>query len=259
MNLDITFLGTGTSQGVPVIGCPCAVCQSTDLRDKRLRSSVLVSLGDFHLVIDSGPDFRQQMLVNQVWNLDAVLFTHGHKDHVAGLDDIRAYNYTQKRAMDVYADERVEVTLRREFSYIFNDEKYPGVPEINLHHINSNPFDIGPLHIIPLEVMHYKLPVLGFRIGDFSYVTDANAMPESTRALIRGSRVLVLNALRKEKHISHFTLNEAIDLARDLRCETTYFTHISHQLGKHAEVSEELPEGMYLAYDGLKVSIPFND
>ncbi|MDZ4757076.1 MAG: MBL fold metallo-hydrolase [Bacteroidota bacterium] len=252
--MEITFLGTGTSQGVPIIGCKCKVCTSPDPRDNRLRSSVHIEVGGFDLVIDSGPDFRQQMLRHHINKLDGLIFTHGHKDHVAGLDDIRAYNYIHNKPVDVYADERVERVLRKEFSYIFDDEKYPGVPEIHLHPINSEPFYIHQHLITPIEVMHYRLPVLGFRVGDFTYITDANYISEKEIEKIRGSKILVLNALRREKHISHFTLEEAVEMSNRIGVETTYFTHISHQLGIHEEVNKELPENIRLAYDGLVVS-----
>jgi phosphoribosyl 1,2-cyclic phosphate phosphodiesterase len=251
----ITFLGTGTSQGVPVIACGCEVCTSTDRHDKRLRTSIMIESGDTTVVIDSGPDFRYQMLREGVKHLDAVVFTHEHKDHTAGLDDIRAFNFFQRKAMDVYAVPRVQESLKREFSYIFADYKYPGIPELNLHSIGLQPFDIGTLHLIPIEVLHYKLPVLGFRINDFTYITDAKTISERERQKIEGSKVLVINALQKQNHISHFTLNEAIAFAQEIGAEKTYFTHISHRLGRHADVSKELPAGIQLAFDGLKIEV----
>lgn len=251
----ITFLGTGTSQGVPVIACDCEVCTSADKHDKRLRTSIMIESVGKTIVIDSGPDFRYQMLREQVKHLDAIVFTHEHKDHVAGMDDIRAFNYKQMGPVDVYADERVQRALRREFPYIFDDKGYPGIPQINLHSIGLEPFDIGPVRFTPVEVLHYKLPVLGFRIKDFTYITDAKTVSETEREKIRGSKILVVNALQKEKHISHFTLTEAIAFASDIGAETTYFTHISHRLGKHADISKELPAGINLAYDGLKLEI----
>lgn len=253
--LTITFLGTGTSQGVPIIGCKCAVCQSADQKDKRLRSSIHIQSQNTSLVIDSGPDFRQQMLRANIDRLDALLFTHGHKDHTAGFDDIRAFNYIQQKDMEVYCDVRVEKILKKDFDYVFSDVKYPGVPQANLHIIDNQPFQISDLNIQPIDVLHYKLPVFGFRIGDFSYITDANYIADEEIDKVRGSKVLVLNALRREKHISHFTLEEAIELAQNIGAEKTYFTHISHQLGKHKDVLNELPEGITLAYDGLEISI----
>ena len=252
--MTITFLGTGTSQGVPVIACGCEVCTSADKRDKRLRSSILVE-GDKTVVIDSGPDFRYQMLRANVQHLDALVFTHEHKDHVAGMDDIRAFNYKQNSPIDVYAEERVQTAIKKEFHYIFTEFKYPGIPQVNLKTITSEPFLIGDIKFIPIEVMHYKLPVKGFRINDFTYITDAKTISESEKQLIKGSSILVINALQKQTHISHFTLDEAIAFAQEIGAERTYFTHISHRLGRHEEISKDLPLGIELAYDGLKLEI----
>jgi phosphoribosyl 1,2-cyclic phosphate phosphodiesterase len=251
--LKITFLGTGTSQGVPLIACKCEVCTSTNVKDKRLRSSVMVETSTTTIVIDTGPDFRQQMLREQVEQLDAVVFTHEHKDHIAGLDDVRAFNFINGKHIEVYATSRVQAAIKREFAYIFAEDKYPGIPLINLHEINVAPFKINHIEFIPIEVMHYKMPVLGFRIADFTYITDAKSISEKEKEKIKGSKVLVLNALRREEHISHFTFQEAIDLAKELDVEQAYFTHISHQLGLHEQVSEELPSNIFLAYDGLKL------
>jgi phosphoribosyl 1,2-cyclic phosphate phosphodiesterase len=253
--MRITFLGTGTSQGIPLIACSCRVCQSGNKKDKRLRSSILIEDGGKVYVIDTGPDFRYQMLREHVQRLDAVIFTHEHKDHIAGFDDIRAFNYIMKQKMDVYATLRVQGAIRREFAYIFDDIKYPGIPEINLMTINNAPFTIASTQFIPIEVMHNKLPVLGFRINDFTYITDANFISEAEKEKIKGSKVLVLNALRREEHISHFTFDQAKELARELHAEKTYFTHISHQLGLHEEVEKELPETVSLAWDGLKLEM----
>ena len=253
--MTITFLGTGTSQGVPVIACECEVCTSAVARDKRLRTSVLLEAEGKNVVIDSGPDFRYQMLREKVKHLDAIVFTHEHKDHIAGLDDIRAFNYRQKAPVDVYAEARVQSALRKEFSYIFDEFKYPGIPELVLHTIGTEPFNIGPLHFIPIEVMHYKLPVLGFRIGGFTYITDAKTISAAEREKIKGSEVLVINALQFDAHISHFTFDEAIAFAREMQAGTTYFTHISHRLGRHADISAKLPENIKLAYDGLKLQV----
>ena len=251
--MKVTFLGTGTSQGVPIIGCNCAVCTSMDKRDNRLRTSVLIEAPEATIVIDTGPDFRYQMLRAHVTHLDAVVFTHGHKDHTAGLDDIRAYNYFQKKAMDVYATPRVQEVIKREFSYVFSDEKYPGIPQINLHTLTSEPFIINGTTFIPIEVMHYKMPVKAFRIGNVSYITDANFISEEEKQKIKGSEIIIINALRKEEHISHFTFNEAIDLMFELEPKQAYFTHISHQLGLHEEIQKELPNWIKIAYDGLVV------
>jgi phosphoribosyl 1,2-cyclic phosphate phosphodiesterase len=253
--VKITFLGTGTSQGVPIIGCKCEVCSSPDSKDKRLRSSVLIETDTTTFVIDTGPDFRQQMLRENVQKMDAIVFTHGHKDHTAGFDDIRGFNYLQKKAMEVYGDFRVEQVLKRDFYYVFEENKYPGVPDVNLHIFDNKPFKVGAEEVIPIEVLHYKLPVFGFRVRDFTYITDANYISEEEKDKIRGSKVLVLNALRRSAHISHFTLEQAIALAEELEIPEVYFTHISHQLGLHKEVDLELPAHIKLAYDGLSVEI----
>ncbi|EMR03208.1 MBL fold metallo-hydrolase [Cesiribacter andamanensis] len=251
--MKITFLGTGTSQGVPVIGCTCAVCQSLDFRDKRLRTSVYVEVDGQHLVFDTGPDFRQQMLRERISRLDAVIFTHEHKDHTAGLDDVRAFNFRQKKEMPLYGHARVLAQLQREFAYAFGEMKYPGAPLLALHEISNTPFSIGGVELQPIEVFHYKLPVFGFRIGDFTYITDTNAIPETEKEKIRGSKVLVLDALQQQPHISHFTLQEAIAVAQELQAEQTYLIHISHRMGLHQDVSRQLPPGIALAWDGLKL------
>ncbi|MEO6960346.1 MAG: MBL fold metallo-hydrolase [Puia sp.] len=253
--LTITFLGSGTSSGVPMIACPCSVCHSTDKKDKRLRSSILVESATTRLVIDTTPDFRYQMLRASVTRLDAVLFTHPHKDHIAGLDDIRAFNFFSGKPMDVYANEMTQEVIIREFPYAFTDFRYPGVPEIRLNTITTEPFWVGDIEVIPIQVWHLRMPVLAFRFGQFTYITDANRIEETEKNKIRGSAVMVLNALRKEKHISHFNLREAIDLVQELQIQKAYFTHISHQLGKHADVQTELPDGIELAYDGLEVRV----
>jgi phosphoribosyl 1,2-cyclic phosphate phosphodiesterase len=251
--VKVTFLGTGTSQGIPVIACDCAVCASTDPHDKRLRVSVMIEEQGKTLVIDSGPDFRYQMLRAGVKRLDAILFTHEHKDHIAGLDDVRAFNFRQQQPMHVYAVTRVQESLKREFYYAFAEIKYPGVPSIELIGIGNEPFTAEGIPVMPIEVMHYKLPVLGFRIGDFTYITDAKTIPESERWKIRGSKVLVITALQRDHHISHFTFEEAIAFAEEMAIPQTYFTHISHKLGLHREVEQELPQGINLAYDGLEL------
>lgn len=253
--LKITFLGTGTSQGIPVICCNCEVCHSDDPRDNRLRVSVLVETGDKTIVIDSGPDFRYQMLRAGVKDLDAIVYTHEHKDHVAGLDDIRPFNYLLQKNIDIYATERVQDALKREFSYIFAEKVYPGIPQINVHTIATEDFYIGQTALIPLQIMHYKLPILGFRINDFTYITDAKTIPQATVDKIKGTKVLVVNALQVEPHISHFTLGEAIAFAQEIGAEMTYFTHISHNMGKHADVEKELPENIRLGYDGLVINL----
>lgn len=254
--MKVTFLGTGTSQGVPVIACECNTCLSSNKKDKRLRSSILIESEKTAVVIDTGPDFRYQMLRQGVKQLDAVVFTHEHKDHIAGLDDVRAFNYKQQSAMNIYAATHVQDALKREFHYVFSDFKYPGIPLLNLHEISKKRhFAIGDIEFTPVEVLHYKLPVLGFRINDFTYITDAKTISEEELEKIKGTKILVLNALQKEKHISHFTFEEAIDLAEKLQPEHTFFTHISHKLGLYEEVSKELPANISLAYDGLQINI----
>lgn len=253
--MKITFLGTGTSQGVPVIACHCEVCTSSDVRNNRLRTSVMIEYKDKVIVIDSGPDFRYQMLREKVQQLDAILFTHEHKDHVAGLDDVRAFNFKHDREIDVYAEERVQHALKNEFSYIFSGIHYPGIPRVIMHDIQNEKFNVQGIDVLPIRAMHYKLPVYGFRIGDFTYITDAKTISDEELDKIKGSKVLVLNALRREDHISHFTLEEAVNLAQRLNIPQTYFTHISHQLGLHDEVCSELPANISLAYDTMSIEI----
>ena len=253
--MKITFLGTGTSQGVPVIACNCIICQSEDGRDKRLRTSLLVEAEDQNIVIDAGPDFRQQMLRAEVKKLDSILLTHEHKDHIGGMDDVRAFNYINKKPIDIYSDERVQRAVMREYPYVFSEHKYPGVPQMNLITIDDKPFQIGNLHIIPVKVHHYRLPVYGFRINDFAYITDANYISEENKKKLTGVKYMVINALRKEKHLSHFNLSEALDLINEISPRKGYITHISHQMGLHSEVSQELPANVELAYDGLVVDI----
>jgi len=254
--MKITFLGTGTSQGVPVIACPCVVCQSTDPKDNRLRTSILIETDDKTIAVDSGPDFRYQLLREGVKNLDAVLFTHEHKDHIAGLDDIRPFNYLLHKVIDVHATDRVQTALKREFYYIFAETRYHGLPQINLHSVvNGEEFKIGNSNIIPFEVMHHLLPITGYRIGDFTYITDAKTISETSFEKIKGTKILVINALQKEPHISHFTLNEAIVFAQKVGAEATYLTHISHNLGLHKKVELDLPVGIKLAFDGLKIEL----
>jgi phosphoribosyl 1,2-cyclic phosphate phosphodiesterase len=256
--LKITILGSGTSQGVPVIACGCRVCQSSNPKDKRLRTSIMIENDGKVIVIDTGPDFRQQMLRENVQRLDAVIFTHEHKDHVAGLDDIRAFNYKQGKKIPVYATKSVQEHLKSEFAYIFENTNYPGIPEIEIHTISdNNSFVAEGITFQPIEVLHYKLPVLGFRIGDFTYITDANYIAPEEKEKIKGSRIIIINALRKEKHISHFTMNEAVKMIDELKPENAYLTHISHQLGLHDEINKELPETISCAYDGLVISVDY--
>jgi phosphoribosyl 1,2-cyclic phosphate phosphodiesterase len=249
----LTVLGSGTSGGVPMIGCSCAVCTSSNPHDKRLRASVWLHDDQHSLVIDAGPDFRQQMLRAQVSRLDAILLTHPHKDHTAGFDDIRAYNYFQKKAIDVYLTKASEKSLRKEYHYIFEDQWYPGLPQMNLQTIDNNTFTVNGLDIIPIAVMHYKMPVTGFRINNLAYITDANFIENVEKDKLKHLDVLIINALRKEQHISHFSLHEALELINELKPRRAYLTHISHQMGLHSEVSATLPEGVDLAYDGLRI------
>ena len=249
--MRITVLGSGTSQGVPVIACDCHVCKSTDPKDNRLRASILIEEKGKNFVIDTGPDFRQQMLREDVQTLEAVIFTHEHKDHIAGMDDIRAFNYVCKQPVDIYATRQVQEAIKKEFHYAFEAIKYPGVPELNLHTIVNEPFKIGTITFTPILVKHFLLDIFGFRIGDFTYITDAKTIPESEHSKIFGSDVLILNALRREAHVSHLTLQEAIDMMHYFKPRQGYFTHLSHQMGKHAEVEKELPSGINIAYDGM--------
>ncbi len=253
--MKITFLGTGTSQGVPVILCNCQVCKSFDLRDKRLRTSIMIEVDKQTFVVDTGPDFRQQMLLSKAKNVDAILFTHEHKDHIAGLDDIRAFNYVQKKPMDVYAEARVQEALKLEYAYVFAEFKYPGIPEMNMHLIENHPFNIGNTTIIPIRVMHYRLPIFGFRIKDFTYITDANFIADEELEKIKNSKVLVINALRKKEHISHFTLKGALEILEKVKPEKAFITHISHQMGLHSEEEKLLPDYVKFAYDSLEIRL----
>jgi len=252
--MKLTFLGTGTSQGIPVIACECAVCVSLDEKDKRLRTSVMISLNNENYVIDTGPDFRQQMLREKVSNLRAVLFTHEHKDHVAGMDDVRAFNFKHQKDMDVYCDLNVQKALYREYPYVFSENRYPGVPKVKLHQISKdNSFTINNNVFIPIEVLHYKLPVLGFRVKDLSYITDAKTISDVELAKVMGSKVLVVNALRIKEHISHFNLSEALAIIALVKPERAYLTHLSHLMGTHEDTLKKLPDNVFVAYDGLVV------
>ena len=237
-----------------MIACGCEVCASANKKDKRLRSSILVQSAATTFVVDTTPDFRYQMLREHIRKLDAVLFTHPHKDHIAGLDDVKAFSYISGKAMEVYANILTEEDVKREFAYIFSDKKYPGIPDINLNTITLEPFSIGDIPVVPILVWHLKMPVMAYRFGKFTYITDANRIEPAEKEKIKGSEVMVVNALRHKAHISHFTLDEAIELVQELNVPKAYFTHISHQLGKHVAVNKELPAGIELAYDGLNLS-----
>ncbi|MCC9134911.1 MBL fold metallo-hydrolase [Pontibacter silvestris] len=253
--MKITFLGTGTSQGVPLIGCTCEVCSSVDYRDNRLRVSVHLQVNGKSIIIDSGPDFRQQVLRERIKKLDALVYTHEHKDHIAGLDDIRPFNFMQNTDMPLYGEERVLERIKQEFPYIFAEYKYPGIPKVELYPVINEPFEVAGVEFIPIRVMHYKLPVFGYRIGDFTYITDVSFIAEEEKDKVRGSKVIVLDALRHEPHISHFSLQEAIALLTELKPERAYLTHISHLLGLHREVEQNLPDFIRLAYDGLQIEV----
>ncbi len=247
------FLGTGTSQGIPVIGCKCEVCSSSDERDRRLRASVLVEYGGLRILVDAGPDFRQQMLRAGSPHLDAILLTHHHIDHTGGLDDVRAFNHIDGRSFPIYCEEVVEESLRRQYYYAFSSRKYPGAPLYDIRRITSNPFEIEGVTIVPIRAVHYKLPVLGFRFGDFAYVTDANYIPESEFPKLEGVKIFVVNTVKRGKHISHFSLGEAVDVCRRVGAEKSYLTHLSHLLPRHSDLTVELPDGISPAYDGLSV------
>lgn len=253
MKFSATILGSGTSQGIPVIACECHVCTSSKKEDDRLRCSVLLEIEGKNYVIDAGPDFRQQMLKFRVKSLEAVMFTHEHKDHIAGLDDVRAFNFIENRDMDIYCTKAVEMALRREYHYAFEEEKYPGIPQLNIITIENKLFHLSEsIPVMPIEVMHYFMPVLGFRIGDFAYITDAKTVEAKEIEKLKGLKVLIVNALRREPHISHFNLEEALAFIDQVKPEKAYLTHISHLFGTHEEIESELPENVFAAYDGLK-------
>lgn len=254
--MEVTILGSGTSQGVPVIACDCAVCLSKDSKDKRLRASILFNIDGKNFVVDAGPDFRTQLLRENVQQLSGILFTHEHKDHIAGLDDVRAFNYKQNRPMDVYCNAAVEQALKREFYYIFENANYPGVPKITLNNITKNRFQLNNgVEVQPIEVMHYKMPVLGFRLGDFTYITDAKTISEEEVLKVLGTKILIVNALHLSPHISHFNLEEALEFIARINPEKAYITHISHLFGTHQQIEKLLPPNVFAAYDGMKIKI----
>jgi phosphoribosyl 1,2-cyclic phosphate phosphodiesterase len=251
--MKVTVLGSGTSQGMPVIACDCSVCASNNPKDNRLRSSIMLTIDGKNYVIDTGPDFRQQMLREKVQTLEAVIFTHEHKDHVAGMDDIRAFNFKEKRDMEIYCTAEVEVALKREFSYIFSDNNYPGIPKVKINRITNTAFSIGEIGFTPIQVMHFKMPVLGFRIGDFAYITDAKTISNEEKEKLKGTKVLIINALRITEHISHFNLEQALAFIEEIKPERAYLTHISHLLGRHDDIQKIVPKNVFLAYDGLVI------
>lgn len=253
--MKVTFLGTGTSQGIPVIGCDCETCRSTNPKDKRLRTAIMVETNDKTIVIDTGPDFRQQMLRAGVEKVDAVILTHEHNDHIVGIDDVRPFNFRYKMDMPVYAEERVIQNVKDRFRYIF-EATYPGVPRIITHPIHkSTPFEVAGIPIIPIEVMHYKLPVLGFRFGDFTYLTDIKTISDKEIQKVLGTETLVVSALHKEEHLSHMSLYQALDLIEFIQPKQAYLTHLSHKMGLHDAVSKELPSNVRIAYDGLVIEV----
>lgn len=248
---QLTFLGTGTSQGVPMIGCGCEVCKSTDPRDKRLRSSVLVKHEGVKILVDAGPDFRYQMLRAGVSSLDAILLTHNHKDHTGGLDDIRAFNYLEKKATQIYCEKYVEESLRKEYSYAFEEIRYPGAPEWDVHIIDDKPFTVNGVEIIPIRGRHFKLPVLGYRFGNIAYCTDMNHIPDEEYEKLQNLDHFIINCVRRGRHISHYSLEQAIEVAQKVGAKHSWLTHLSHQLPCYEELKKELPEGILPAFDGL--------
>jgi len=254
----IEFLGTGTSLGVPMIACNCHTCTSENPKDKRLRASILIKYRDKNIVVDCGPDFRTQLLRAQVKDLEAVLITHEHRDHIAGLDDIRSINYILRKRVGLYLSDQSLKAVSKEFPYIFNPGDYKGAPQIDVHQLKNEAFELLGLKIIPLQVQHRNMSVFGFRIGDFSYITDANFIPKETMELLKGTKILVLNALRPKKHPSHFSLEEAVEVVKEIQPEQAYFTHLGHLIGRHDKVNARLPKGMSLAYDGLYFEMDYS-
>jgi phosphoribosyl 1,2-cyclic phosphate phosphodiesterase len=253
--MKVTFLGTGTSTGVPVVACKCEVCTSEHTRDKRYRTSIMLTRGSSNIIIDCGPDFRIQMLKHKVEDIDAVVFTHAHRDHIAGLDDIRAFNYILHKSIDIYGTQLTLDEIKEQFPYIFTPGRYLGAPKLNIHPITENTFSIGDFNFLPIQVMHQEMKVFGYRIGDFTYITDANYIAPAELDKVRGSKVVVVNALRNSRHVSHFSLTEALEILDDVKPEVAYLTHISHFLGRYESVEPQLPAGVHLAYDGLQIEV----
>lgn len=255
--MKLRFLGTGTSQGVPVIACRCKVCLSVDEHDRHLRTAALVETDEGkNILIDIGPDFREQMLRHKVSHLDSILITHAHRDHVGGIDDIRAFNWVQQQKMEVYCNAIADAAIKHDYSYIFEPHEFPGLPEANMHVVTGDdPFEAAGVTVVPIKAMHKTLPVLGYRIGPLAYITDANYIEPKELDKIIGVDTLVINALRKQQHFSHFCLSEALEVIEKVKPRVAYLTHMSHEMGLYREVSRELPDGVFLAYDGLQVTI----
>ncbi len=251
--INATFLGTGTSTGVPVVACDCKVCTSIDIRDRRLRTSILLEIEGHNFVIDCGPDFRYQMIREKVEDITAILFTHGHRDHIAGLDDVRAFNYVLNKTVDIFATQGVIDSINKEFPYILKEKRFFGAPQLHFHVIENTPFSVNGVEFIPIEVMHHKMPVFGFRVQDFTYITDASYISDEEKKKITGSKILVINALRKSPHISHFSLEQALEVIKEVKPEKAFITHLSHFMGLHEAIEESLPENVFIAYDGLRI------
>lgn len=251
--INATFLGTGTSTGVPVVACDCKVCTSIDVRDRRLRTSILMEIEGHNFVIDCGPDFRYQMIREKVEDITAILFTHGHRDHIAGLDDVRAFNYVLNKTVDIFATQGVIDSINKEFPYVLKEKRFFGAPQLHFHVIENKPFTVNGVEFTPIEVMHHKMPVFGFRVQDFTYITDASFISDEEKEKILGSEILVINALRKSPHISHFSLEQALEVIKEVQPEKAYITHLSHFMGLHEAIEESLPENVFIAYDGLRI------